>query len=179
MRTVIYVAAAAALALAFRLGVAPSEGAEEAESKDRIPVDELGKSADLIGRLGKPLGSWVTIKGTWSYPKSRNGRRPKDASLRFTVSHVDGVELAKSVEFNIAQIDAKNSQGQSAFQEFKDRRKLDGRTWTLKAYETGRLKIDTPPEYYEAIGIASYPAQEAYWNFDKFVSEIHGVLQPE
>jgi hypothetical protein len=61
---------------------------------------------------------------------------------------------------------------------FEGQRKLDGRTWTLKAYETGELHI-TPPEYYEAIGTVPGSMQEAYWNVDKFVSKIHGVLQPE
>lgn len=174
MRTVFYIATAAALALAFRFEVAPSAAAKDGDGKLQISVDDLGKTADLIGRLGKPLGSWVTIKGTWALPKNV----AKDYSLRFTATHVNGMKLPSPVEFNIGQVRAVDRHGKDVLPDFKEQRKLDGRTWTLKGYETGRLDIQTPPEYFKAIGRERQAVQKPYWT-RPFISEFNGVLQLE
>lgn len=172
MRTVVYVTMAAALAFAFRFDFARSEGADKAGGKIEISVEELGKTADLIGRLGKPLGSWVTIKGKWALPD----RRVKDYSLKFTVTHVNDVKLKQPVEFNVAQVSVANSRGESVIPKHENQKQLDGQTWTLKAYETGEFHI-TPPEYYKAIGVEPGSMQEAYYT-RPFTSRIDGVLQP-
>lgn len=174
MKSTICVAVVAALSVGVPLALAPSAPAKDGGGgKLRVSVEDLGKKADIIGRLGQPLGTWVTIKGTWALPK----KVVKDYSLRFTATHVNGMKLPSPVEFNIGQIRAVDRHGKDVLPNFEGQRKLDGRTWTLKAYETGELHI-TPPEYYEAIGTVPGSRQEPYY-FRKFMSRIDGVLQPE
>lgn len=171
MRTVFYIATAAALALAFRFEVAPSAAAKDDDGKLQVSVDDLGKTADLIGRLGKPLGTWVTIKGKWALPVSRE----KPSGLKFTVTHVSDTKLEKPVEFDVALVNVVDRRGNDATPKEEDEDKFDGRTWTLKGYETGEFHI-TPPEYYAAIGATVRP-QPPSW-IRRFTSEIIGVLQP-
>lgn len=164
---------AAALAIGIPIILAPSAPAKDGDRKIHVSVDDLGKSAELIGRLGKPLGTWVTIKGKWALPKAV----VKEYSPRFMATHVDGAKLEKPVEFNIGQVEAVDSSGKSVMPKPENRRKLDGQTWTLEAYESGEFHI-TPPEYYEAIGVVPGSVQTPYY-FGKFTSEIVGVLQAD
>lgn len=173
MRAVICVATTAVLTFVVRYSVAPSEGAEEADGKLKISVEELGKTADIVGRLGKPLGTWMTIAGNWALPK----QVVKDRSLRFTVTHVNSAKLEKPIEFHVDLVHAVDRRGKSVMPEFKDRNKFDGRTWTLNAYETGEFHV-TPPEYYEAIGIKPGSRQEPP-RTRPITSVIHAVLQLE
>src|SRR5262245_47473281 len=65
-----------------------------------VSVADIGNRVTLVGLLGKQLGTMMEVSGTWRYP----GPNVKDDSMRFIVSHVDGKELEKPVEFNVAQI---------------------------------------------------------------------------
>lgn len=173
MKTTVCAAFVVLSAIALRFAIAPSAAAQDAEDKIEIPVEEIGKKAVLIGRLGRPLGTMVTIQGKWALPDAR----VKDYSLRFTVTQVDDVKLEKPIEFNVAQIEAVDKRGESVIPDFKNHPTLHGKSWTLRAYETGRFHI-TPPEYYKALGIAPGSQQKPYW-IRPFTSEIHGVLVPE
>ena len=173
MKLAACLAMATVLALGLRLAMAPTAAAKDDGGKVQVSVDDLGKSAELIGRLGKPLGTWVTIQGKWTLPKAV----VKEYSPRFMATHVDGAKLEQPVEFNIGQVEAVDSSGKSVMPKSENRRKLDGQTWTLKAYETGEFHI-TPPEYYEAIGVVPGSVQTPYY-FRKFTSRIDGVLQPD
>lgn len=173
MKSTICFAVAAGSIIGLRFVLAPSAAAKDEGGKIQISVDDLGKTAELVGRLGKPLGTWVTIKGKWALPDGR----VKDYSLRFAVTYVNDVKLKQPVEFNVAQVSVANSRGESVIPERKNQIQLDGQTWTLKAYETGELHF-SPPEYYEAIGLVPGSMQEAYWT-RPFISEIHGVLEPQ
>jgi hypothetical protein len=51
-----------------------------------INVEDIGDSVILIGRLGKPLGTKMKMRGLWSMPEAVQ----KDNSPRFTVTHIDG-----------------------------------------------------------------------------------------
>lgn len=174
MSKTICVALVAVLAIGVRFTAAPSAAAKDGDGKIAVSVEEIGKTADLIGRLGKPLGTMVTIKGKWALPN----RAVKSYSLRFTVTEVNGAQLEKPLEFDIAQIIAVDSRGKSIMPKSENCRKVDGQTWTLKAYETGRFHI-TPPEYDKAIGIVPGSRGAEPYYFDTFTSEIVGVLQPE
>jgi hypothetical protein len=131
-----------------------------------IDVNEIGTKVILVGRLKSPLATLMTVNGKWSIPQGS----VRDSSPRFTVSHVDGVKLDKPVEFNIAQVDVtfENLQPrQSAIPKFEDWQSLDGVSWTLQAYETGRFRL-TPQlktGYY----------QSPYW-YETFTTELVGVL---
>lgn len=162
---------AAALAIGIPIILAPSAPAEDGDRKIHVSVDDLGNTAELVGRLGKPLGTWVTIQGEWTLPK----KVVKDYSLRFTVTHVDGAKLEQPVEFNVAQVSVVNSRGESVIPKRENQKQFDGQSWKLKAYETGRFHI-TPPEYLKAIGIQPGSMGEAHY-IRPFTSEIDGVLQ--
>ncbi len=68
----------------------PSVVAQNLEPKRRISVDEIGRSILLVGRLGVPIGEKMEISGHWHFPKVP---QPKDASLRFSVTSVNGSKL--------------------------------------------------------------------------------------
>ena len=63
-------------------------GAEPA--RQEIKVDEIGTQALLVGQLGKPLGTFVTISGT----KDKDWMRVGQPMI---VDTVDGKKLDKSV----------------------------------------------------------------------------------
>lgn len=174
MKSTICFAVVAGSIIGLRFVLAPSAAAKDEGGKIQISVDDLGKTAELVGRLGKPLGTWVTIKGTWALPKNV----AKDYSLRFTVTHVNGMKLPSPVEFNIGQVRAVDRHGKDVLPDFKEQRKLDRRTWTLKGYETGRLNIQTPPEYFKTMGREPQAVQKPYWT-SPFASEIDGILEPQ
>lgn len=115
------------------------------QTKDKpltINVDDIGKSVTLIGRLGKPLGTRMEIRGRWSTPEFP----VKDDSPRFTVTHIDGKKIDKPVEFNIGQIEAKirdkAANPQDAIPNYKEWDSLEGQEWTMTAYETGYFSWD-------------------------------------
>ncbi len=135
-----------------------------------MSVDEIGRNLILIGRLKKPLGTLMTIRGKWHYPDARG----KDDSLRFAVTHVDGHRLAEPLEFDVAQVEVNTKSGKKAIPPYERQKQLDGAEWTLKAYETGSLLISPPigPDGKEAV------AEQAAYYTRPFTSKIVGVLQP-
>lgn len=133
-----------------------------------VSVDEIDKSLVLIGRLRKPLGTLMTVRGKWSYPEEP----AKDSSLRFTVSHLDGKELGKPVEFNVRQLDVVTKKGSKAIPSYDGHPRLAGKEWTLRAYETGSIEM-IPEEYFKET-----PPHAVPYYFDTFTSKLTGVLQP-
>lgn len=146
--------------------------AESDAKSTRVFVEDIGTKVTLVGRLGVPLSTMMTLNGKWGYPDETNGI-VKDDSLRFTVTHVNGVNLKKPVEFNVAQVHAVEKDGKTAIPVYKDHDLLDGVSWTLRAYETGRAGF-RPQDYWKEIG--SGPRQSPYWA-GAFSSEITGVVQ--
>ncbi len=129
-------------------------------------VVDIGGAVILIGRLGKPLGSEIEVLGKWSLPKGI----VKDYSPRFTVSRVDGKLLEKEVEFNVAVVKVfEKNLYTSALPSFEKRGTLDGKEWTLTAYETGRIGI--VPQ------TGSFPDVTMPYYTEAFISEIVGVLK--
>lgn len=109
-----------------------------------INVADIGDSVMLVGRLGKPLGQKLTIRGTWSLPKDV----VNDFSPRFTVTSVDHQQLSNPVEFNLGQMRLLTPDHRDAIPARKHWDALDSVEWQLIAYETGRIEI-TPDEYRE------------------------------
>jgi hypothetical protein len=135
-----------------------------------VSVEDIGTKVTLVGRLGEPLGKMMEVKGTWAYPEDP---RVKDYSLRFRVSDVNGKRLPKPVEFNVAQVEAATPAGGSAIPKPEGHKALDGVSWTLRAYETGRFD-DVPEEYRKDLGTA--PPQPPYCQ-RTFTSQLVGVVQ--
>jgi hypothetical protein len=142
---------------------------EVAPVQNQVPVDEIGARFILMGRLGKPLGTMMTVTGKWGYPD----KAVKDYSLRFTVSQVNAKRLDKPVVFNVAQIKAVSQDGKDAIPKYDAHKSLDGVSWTLRAYETGRFQ-GIPNEYWIERG-SGRPASP-YW-FRTFTSELVGIVQ--
>lgn len=143
------------------------------KEKLRINVDDIGKKVVLIGRLGEPLGTWVTLKGTWELPKLE---LVKDYSLRFMVTRINDRELSTPIEFNIAQIEARFKNGKDALPAHEHQKTLDGVTWTLRAYETGYLLVAPMPEVVNPGGRIPPAPQVPYYS-RPFTSSLHATVQ--
>jgi hypothetical protein len=141
-----------------------------------VSVEDIGTKVTLVGRLGQPLGKMMEVKGTWSYPllHTRPGEPPaKDDSLRFEVSHVNGKRLPKPVEFHVGLIKAVEKNGKNAIPKYEEHKTLDGVSWTLRAYETGRFD-DVPEGYRKELG---EPLRQPPAGQRTFTSELVGVVQ--
>lgn len=167
-QTTITVLAASTLLLLVQSLYAQSKATNRKNAPIEVSVDEIGKNLILIGRLKKPLGTLLTVRGKWSYPHSR----VKDYSLRFTVTHLDGQKLRDPIEYNVSQLMVVTKDGSPAIPPRKRHEQLVGVEWTLRAYETGFLHIVSP----EAFQNDPVPGGLPYY-FDTFTSEINGVLQ--
>ncbi len=112
-----------------------------------VKAEDISKTVQIIGRLGQPLGSLVTIRGAWVSP----GNRAKDRSLQFHVSHVNGKELAEKVKLAPGQISAIFSRGDRC----RGRGPKPGEPWDWKYDFAGH----TPPpertegEVWEMLGV--------------------------
>ena len=142
------------------------ETAQSKKPTQEVQVVDIGGSVLLIGRLGKPLGSEIEVQGKWSLPEGI----AKDYSPRFTVSRVDGKLLDKEVEFNVAVVKVlEMNLYKSAIPARENYNTLDGREWTLTAYETGRISIVLPT--------GSFPDVTMPYYTKAFTSELVGVLK--
>lgn len=144
----------------------------------KVSVDDLGRSVTLVGRLGVPLGVTMEIRGRWSMP----AKTVKDYSPRFTVTNVDGRELRRPVEFNIDQITVGTPDHKDALPDWRRWNKLDGREWSLVAYETGYIEM-SPDEYGEKQPV--FPIVAGPYYAEPFTSKIiaamhtnHGRTRP-
>jgi hypothetical protein len=109
--------------------------ADNQKKMQRVSVDEIGRTVQLVGRLGVPLGDAVEINGYWHFPSQRH---EKDDSIRFTVTVVDGKTLNVPVEFNHGQVAFSDASHQSVIPEFGKHSELESQVWTLIAYAPPR-----------------------------------------
>jgi hypothetical protein len=149
----------------------PSVSAGTAEPKQRISVDEIGRSILLVGRLGEPLGEKMELSGYWHFPKTPH---PKDDSIRFSVTSVNGNKLKEPIEFNHEQVEVTDFLHRSLIPDFKDHRQLENQVWTLIAYETGRIQI-MPDEYQSKSPV--FPVAGMSYYTRPFTSQIVAVLK--
>ncbi len=142
------------------------ESPQSKKPTQEVQVVDIGGSVKLIGRLGKPLGSEIAVQGRWSLPKGI----AKDWSPRFTVTRVDGKLLDKEVEFNVAVVKVlEKDLYTSAIPSQENRNTLNGKEWTLTAYETGRIGI--VPQ------TGSFPDVAMPYYTEAFTSELVGVFK--
>lgn len=135
----------------------------------KIPVEEIGKTVVLIGRLGVPLGEKMEVSGYWQVPKYEG----KAESTRFVVSTVNGTQLPKPLPFDYYQLDLSDTERRKIVVDRKAQRALDGQRWTLTAYETGRIHI-TPNEQGSKSPVFLSVQMPQYTR--PFTSELVGVL---
>lgn len=139
----------------------PVSAVDDPPAVRRISADELtsGKAV-VIGRLGVPLMTAVTIRGTWHRPAPLS----KDNDLRFHVEEVDGKALDEPVRFYQAVVSiSKDYREQSEGKLLKPR---DGETWELIVEELGRFHPQPDPT-----------VQQAIWSAGCFHTELSGVLR--
>lgn len=103
---------------------APSANPAPLLPRERIEVDTLFREKEIVGRLGKPLGEFSTIKGVW---KSRGD--VKFDPFEFHVIEVDGKELKNAVVFAGRDVGCNPEFG-------GDRpERADDVTWEFRGYE--------------------------------------------
>ncbi len=149
--------------------VIPLAHAQMSEAKIKIQVENIGRSVVLIGRLRKPLGEKMTVRGRWALPSGV----PKDNSPRFTVFEVNGKALAQPVEFNIEQLTAYTTEHRDALPDYDHRKSLDRQVWSMFAYETGRVAFK-PNEELEKFPV--FPVEQAAYYASAFTSELVAVV---
>ncbi len=152
------------------IGLLPASvgGDEPATSVRRVAVDDLNRTVLLIGRLGHPLGTMVTLDGTWGYPDQTQGRT-KDYSLQFTIHTVNGVRLARTLTLKTGSVHVVDKRGADLVPPHERHAELNGVSWSLRAYETGRYTVE-PAEYWRYRGPVAMLPQPA------FASSIVGFM---
>lgn len=133
---------------------------EPASSTQRVSVDDVDRKLVLIGRLGHPLGTMVTLDGTWGYPDQSKGPT-KDYSLEFTIQTVNGKPLARKLTLKTGAIHVIDRHGTNLVPPHKRHSELDGVSWSLRAYETGCYTVQ-PDEYWRFRGPIATMARPAF-----------------
>ena len=134
-----------------------------------ITTKRIGRDVELIGELGKKLGTRIEISGVWKFPE----HVAKDNSIRFYVDSVDGNELPKPIEFNVAQLNVRDELGASQIPDRSNHDKLDGKRWSFVAYETGRISVS--PQWYDKSHVRGSVAAPYY--MQPFMSLIVGRME--
>lgn len=102
----------------------------------RLNVRDLGRSTELIGVLGEPLGTELRVRGKWDFPSERE----KDSSVRLSIESVNDRELNPPVVFFIAQLNiTEDGKHRLPLVDMQ----LEGQEWDMIAYETGELWVHT------------------------------------
>jgi hypothetical protein len=151
-----------------RFGIAAS-GPEDVV---RVSADDLesGKVV-VIGHLGSPLKTLLTIRGTWQH-----NRMSKDYGPSFDVTHVNGKALDKPVIFDRVLVHVSYPRPWDEEDESKNSpTPSNGQSWEIRAYETGGF-VDSPAEYKKELGMRlPYLEQATVWR--NFKVELHGVMR--
>jgi hypothetical protein len=148
------------------------------------PIGEarpIGKAVTLVGRLGKPLGTKLQLRGRWKVLQMSRVPNYLRSPVRFVVFEVNGNQLAESVEFGHDQIKAEFLKWPTSDHRAVPTRtnampskpdSLDGEEWTMTAYETGRF-IAVPNE--SADKEVVFPVVYAL-DFNRFRSRVVGAV---
>ena len=148
-------------------------GGAEPKTVATVTAEDLATGKVIvIGKLGVPLTTMRTIRGTWQPPP--RGEHPlKDASLLFHVTHVDGKPLDEPVDFHRALVNVSYPlPDDGKVNEAKDPVPEKGETWEIRGYETGRFQ-GRPAQFNEELNFP--PSQLAVWH-RPFVTTVEGIL---
>lgn len=152
-----------------------------------IRVDDIGKTqprvtaVTLLGRLGKPLGTKLQLRGRWKVLQAQRVPYYVRSPVRFIVFEVNGNQLPESVELGHDQVEADFVEWLTDdHREVPTRtnamppnpESLDGEEWTITAYETGRF-IAVPNEGFDKEVV--FPVVHAL-DFNRFRSRIVGAV---
>lgn len=152
-----------------------------------IRVDDIGKvqpigtAVTLVGRLGKPLGTKLQLRGRWKVLQVQRVPNYVRSPVRFIVFEVNGNQLAESVEFGYDQVKADFVEWPTSDHRAVPTRtnampskpkRLDGEEWKITAYETGSF-IAVPNEAFDKEVV--FPVVYAT-DFNRFRSRIVGAV---
>lgn len=145
------------------------------DGKDAKPItvraQDIPEKVQILGVLGQPLGSLVTIRGKWMRP----GGIPHDPLPRLHVSLINGKEPEQSVELHDMQVRSywgKKGRGPREGENWDWRVDLwsgteappsatEGETWELMGFETGSFESSSEEVWVE-MGRPLLPAKP-YW----------------
>ncbi len=65
------------------------------ENRQQVKASEIGRSVELVGRLGAPMATVVELDGRWE-----SGDESKPTGMIFVVTSVNGIALTSKVTFN-------------------------------------------------------------------------------
>jgi hypothetical protein len=149
----------------------------EPEAVAKVTADDLASGkVVVVGRLGIPLKTMMTIRGVWKYPP--RGKHPtKTFELSFHVTHVNDHALDEPITFYRAVVhvtyplpreggDKKNAEPTPS----------EGDVWEIRAYETGGFRW-RPAEFAKELGAP--PDESSAWAEweSPFLVELHGIMQ--
>jgi hypothetical protein len=152
--------------------IAPFGIGQSTRPQQTVHVDSIGRDVTLIGRLGEPLGTKMTLQGKWGFPETI----AKDGSIRFTVHSVNRKPISPQVTFNIYQMRLLDSERREARPSENTWTELNEDEWTMVAYETGCIRI-TPDEYRNAK--RDFPQIAMPYYTEPFTSELVAVRVQE
>lgn len=128
-----------------------------------VRADEIGTRVQILGRLGKPMGTMMSVHGVW---QRRVGREKPAAGLEFHATEVDNRRLPQPVVFLPELVVVHRSVNIVP---------EEGAVWELRAFETGRFRN------IEAIHWKEFfdgPVSPPDWGQQSvFVSELTGVIK--
>jgi len=157
------------LAAVLCLSIIPALLVADAErTLQSLNVSDLGTEYELIGRLGHPLGTMLTIKGTWGYPDQSNGPT-KVYDLQLSITEIDGTARKHPLILDVWSVHVIDKQRRSLIPSHEKHRDLNGVTWEFRAFETGRHS-SMPQEYYK------FQGPIAMRKSPPFVSELVGYM---
>lgn len=143
----------------------PSPGIAGAPGKiTTVRADEIGKKVQIIGRVGKPMGTVMTVRGAWH---RRVGAAKPGVGLEFHVTEVNDHRLPEPVVFLPELIHVRQPQNVKP---------EEGAVWELRAIETGQFRNSEAIRWTELYG--SPPISPPDWGQDgPFVSELTGIIK--
>ncbi len=143
-----------------------------ADAALQVRAQDIGKKVRIIGRLGKPMGERLKVKGEWREPSEVT----KPNGLHFLVTHVDGTELAEPVEFPEDLVDVKLlGDSNLSWIKWKKKQPVAGEVWEFRGYELGQFRyVNLGWLEYEIRG--GMPPQAPNWGNDSFISDLSGVI---
>ena len=120
---------------------APSRRSQEADNEQavQVPASDVGHRIVIVGRLGFPLGTLVTIQGRWERFEPAKEVSRISPLLTFVAKEVNGRELTQSVRFESDFVSPLLGGA------FKDPPRNVGDIWEVRALEAGRF-IGVPDE---------------------------------
>ncbi len=141
-----------------------------AEGKILLRFQDLGKKYDIIGKLGKPMGATIKVKGKWRDPSDVT----KSSGLHFLVTQIDGKELAEPVEFPEGLVDVKLF-ADGHWTEWKKMQPVAGEVWEFRGHEdwhSGKTWLANVE--FEIRG--GMPSQAPNWDYASGISDLVGVI---